>query len=767
MSRRYQRFRQISKLLPRILPGNQLHKCRKATSIHSAFSTISVPNSDYDGMRNTLILHRGFYSQRYSTISEVSHESNSPPVDDVLSFIKSTFNELQGPNHCWLNKVDHRDKDCLNKDGIFLLIAGQLINNSQIVFMIEKIKSIQQRFPQLCIVGFHCGSSIGSADDRTRLVELIMKEFLTFPVLLSSKNFLQMENGACYILFKDFKNSVIYHDRDLDIEILNKAIEELHMQQNGYTNSGISNLRDLKSSWVKQAEVTKEPCSSSFLQNLVLYFPGCVSADESGDRLFLSDSNHHRIIIFDGNGKIMDSIGSCPGFEDGEFESAKLLRPAASFYHNSEDCLYIVDAENQAIRRADMERRVLETLYPTCSISKNNSSVWTWIVNKMGFGRNSDMKSKEFDSQLLMFPWHLFKSVDDSLLIINRSFESLWIMDLASGKIKEIIRGFPKILETCGQLITEKVSLLKQMPNDWLQQQIDASCSPEGLPFASLLSSVTTFQNHLIMCDTVAQRVVKLNRESGICSNIQFSNFGILGFPYWSSFPLERVYSEAPPDGGWMDHLQSFSLLPGRIDIRLNVDIPVDVDLVEPLQEGCIWRQARGAATEILGREGVVGTSEKVGVAQQWYDDLDNLAFSTPESEMVKEDSCASSDVKSEDKRVHIDCSVNTSPGTSEVIIYVALYLKLRRDPDSQEVSQEKYAARIADILNPARKGGIGRDSCIQLLLKSNADLRDLIFMRPLHVRIKMDCPDHPKSENGKDIILTNDSIEVNVMLQT
>lgn len=38
-------------------------------------------------------------------------------------------------------------------------------------------------------------------------------------------------------------------------------------------------------------------------------------------------------------------IGSSPGFEDGEFESAKLARPAASFYHDAEDCLYIVDSE--------------------------------------------------------------------------------------------------------------------------------------------------------------------------------------------------------------------------------------------------------------------------------------------------------------------------------------------------------------------------------------------------------------------------------------
>lgn len=38
-------------------------------------------------------------------------------------------------------------------------------------------------------------------------------------------------------------------------------------------------------------------------------------------------------------------IGSSPGFEDGDFEMAKLMRPAVSFYDSSDDCLYFVDSE--------------------------------------------------------------------------------------------------------------------------------------------------------------------------------------------------------------------------------------------------------------------------------------------------------------------------------------------------------------------------------------------------------------------------------------
>lgn len=47
----------------------------------------------------------------------------------------------------------------------------------------------------------------------------------------------------------------------------------------------------------------------------------------------------------------------------------------------------------------------------------------------------------------------------------------------------------------------EKVSFLKQMPHDLLQQQIDSSCSLKELPYAGLISSFTAFQNHIIMCD--------------------------------------------------------------------------------------------------------------------------------------------------------------------------------------------------------------------------------------------------------------------------
>ncbi|KAJ0112115.1 hypothetical protein Patl1_01610 [Pistacia atlantica] len=139
-----------------------------------------------------LLTYKLTVSFSISTMSKVSRKKSTRQVD-ILSFIQSTFSKLQGPHHCWFNIVE-RNKEFFKRDGAFLVLAGPFLDNcsSQVagsVDSFEKIKLIQQRFPLLHVMGFLPGCSISSAADRTRLVELVMKEYITFPVLLSNKNF--------------------------------------------------------------------------------------------------------------------------------------------------------------------------------------------------------------------------------------------------------------------------------------------------------------------------------------------------------------------------------------------------------------------------------------------------------------------------------------------------------------------------------------------------------------------------------------------------
>ncbi|AAF27010.1 hypothetical protein [Arabidopsis thaliana] len=634
---------------------------------------------------------RGFASvRRVSRASSSSSSSPSSPHVDLLSFIKASLDKLEGPSHHWLNR-DFGNKQLFKDKGTYVVLAGHLLDGtSDLSGFFEKLKLLQQRSPGVCFMGIHFSDQARIADDRTALAELILKEYLTFPVLLSEKEFPKTSGEVRYIVFKDFKNPLIYEEKDLDIASVVKALDSLLTQDTEKSKS----VRLFTNTWSKQAEAIKESHFPSFFQDLLLYFPGCISADEVGDRLFLSDTNHHRIIIFENSGKIVDSIGCFPGFEDGDFESAKMLRPTGTLYDEAEDCLYIVDSE----------------------VIKKTGGLWSWIMEKMGLGKDddttvdADTKSEEFDARSLLFPWHILKRDDESLLVINKSFSKLWIINFASGEIEEVVEGFSKIIEICGQSITEKLSVLEHMPSNWLQQQTAAIASFKEQPSASLLSSFTKLGDDIVMTDI------------------------------------------------------------GKISIRLNIEIPPCTELVEPIQESCIWRQTRGAISEFSSAGSAVEPSEKIGVSQQWYDELDSLAkeIANPEAaeEEEEEDVNPSEVDREEDGRIHIDCPVKTSPGSSELIVYAALYLRLARNEETESATQEELARKIAKILKPVRNiTTMKEDLFVNLLSKSKRELRDIVFIKPMHVRIRLDSKDHPKADNSRDVILTDSSVEVDVSL--
>ncbi len=65
--------------------------------------------------------------------------------------------------------------------------------------------------------------------------------------------------------------------------------------------------------------------------DLPLAFPGKVLADERGDRLFIADSNHNRVVVTRLDGTLLYTVGSgASGRQDGDFDARQLLRPAGA-----------------------------------------------------------------------------------------------------------------------------------------------------------------------------------------------------------------------------------------------------------------------------------------------------------------------------------------------------------------------------------------------------------------------------------------------------
>ena len=97
-----------------------------------------------------------------------------------------------------------------------------------------------------------------------------------------------------------------------------------------------------------------------------LLFPGKITADAKGEKLFVSDSNHNRVVVLNVDGSVADVIGDGPaGLKDGSYADARFSRPQGLAVDGT--TLYVADTENHAVRKVDLAARTVTTLAGTGS----------------------------------------------------------------------------------------------------------------------------------------------------------------------------------------------------------------------------------------------------------------------------------------------------------------------------------------------------------------------------------------------------------------
>ena len=101
------------------------------------------------------------------------------------------------------------------------------------------------------------------------------------------------------------------------------------------------------------------------LPETVLSFPGKVTADAVG-RLFISDTNHNRIVQTDLAGTVQAVFGTGePGYTDGEAATATLNQPQGTVLSADGTTLYVADTENHVVRVIDLSNGAISTLAGT------------------------------------------------------------------------------------------------------------------------------------------------------------------------------------------------------------------------------------------------------------------------------------------------------------------------------------------------------------------------------------------------------------------
>ncbi len=148
-----------------------------------------------------------------------------------------------------------------------------------------------------------------------------------------------------------------------------------------------------------------------------LSYPGKIAVDSAQKRLFITDSNHNRVVIVSiPDGNVVEIIGQGDaGLKDGKFEEAQFNKPQGIVVDG--DAVYVADTENHAIRKIDLSARTVTTVV--------GNGKQAMQFNIAGKGKSVALNS----------PWDLLIH-DGKLYIAMAGPHQVWTVDLKTLEAK-------------------------------------------------------------------------------------------------------------------------------------------------------------------------------------------------------------------------------------------------------------------------------------------------------------------------------------------
>ena len=150
------------------------------------------------------------------------------------------------------------------------------------------------------------------------------------------------------------------------------------------------------------------------VQPTLLSFPGKVLADETSDKLFISDSNNNRIVVLSlSDYSVIDIVGSGEtDLVNGGFDEAAFNHPQGMAFDG--EFLYVADTENHTIRKVDFKQRIVMTIAGTGKQSRR--------FNVPGPALQTALNS----------PWDLVIH-KEIIYIAMAGSHQIWTLDLGNG----------------------------------------------------------------------------------------------------------------------------------------------------------------------------------------------------------------------------------------------------------------------------------------------------------------------------------------------
>jgi thiol-disulfide isomerase/thioredoxin len=328
---------------------------------------------------------------------------NSFGMTDFVKQSKVRAPELAG-GKSWLNT--EKPLSIAGLKGKVVLLDFWTYGCINCIHIIPDLKKLEEKYANnLVVIGVH-SAKFDNEKDTDNIRQIVLRYGIEHPVV----NDADFKIWDAYAI-KAWPGLVVI---DPDGYVIKTLFGEGHFQEIDQTIS--ETIAEFRKKGQLNEQSLKFALERAKIGDLPLAFPGKVLADEKSKRLFISDSNHNRIVVTDFNGKLLETIGSGQAAKaDGDFTNANFNRPQGMAFGG--DNLYVADTENHLLRRVDLKTKRVETIGGTGNLEGFN-------------GTGGDALKTALRS-----PWDL-TLVGKMLYVAMAGSHQIWRMDLEKNLLE-------------------------------------------------------------------------------------------------------------------------------------------------------------------------------------------------------------------------------------------------------------------------------------------------------------------------------------------
>jgi len=305
----------------------------------------------------------------------------------------------------WINTAGPIELGSLR--GKFVLLDFWTYCCINCMHVLPELKKLEHAYPkQLVVIGVHSAKFDGEKDTQN-ITDAVLRLKIEHPVVNDAEMLLWRRFGVnswpSLVLIDPEGYAVWGHSGEFTFEELAAVLKPAIPF---YKKKGLLDDKPIKFE-LESARAEKTP----------LRFPGKVLADEPGNRLFIADSNHNRIVVTRLDGSLLETIGGGPAAaDDGDYTTARFNQPQGMALAG--ETLYVADTENHLIRKVDLQAKRVTTIAGTGKQARTSPPA----------------RMAKPTATAISSPWALWVH-DDDLYIAMAGPHQIWRMQLDGSGI--------------------------------------------------------------------------------------------------------------------------------------------------------------------------------------------------------------------------------------------------------------------------------------------------------------------------------------------